>query len=430
VLFLLYAYGMQSLLYVKGSDGAANASQMTVTTIRASGAATILTNTVSNVPTFFYGSMGAPHTFTDPITGETITVISDATAVDFAGTVTSGHVDIVAIAPGYLDTRGSLVGDIVVVRPITEWANNIYNVLNQSLTDTGVLKTGAITLDAQFVTAISPVQRATDMIFDHVVTKLGTEVVLAGLGYGSTLTASLSAGICYINGNRQIIAAVATRTYTASKDTYVDALYNSSGTATIVYTEVTNNAASPALAANSIRLGIVVSGANIAAVTSINQGQENKLLPITSSTPYSVTDSLGNLICPRDPLRKVLGFRKTTTNFTTASASAVAVPGLSVPVIIPLGRKVEISTRSQNVGNSAAAYGDVSIYEGSTAGTLLGYGQFWASTGGRGSNMLVDAEYTPTTASLTYVTSLHAEGGGTANLNADTGGAYIRVKLA
>lgn len=132
---------MQSILYAKASDGTANASLMTVQTLRSPGATTILVNTVSGVPAGgFFASMGAPHTFTDPITSEVITIISDATAVDFAGHINAGQVIIDAIAPGYADTRGSAVGDIVVIRPVTEWTNNFYNILNASHTDNGAIK--------------------------------------------------------------------------------------------------------------------------------------------------------------------------------------------------------------------------------------------------------------------------------------------------
>jgi hypothetical protein len=56
----------------------------------------------------------------------------------------SGHVEIDAIAPGYTDL-GSKVGDIIVVRPVTEWANNIFNVLSAAHNDDGTLKASAVT---------------------------------------------------------------------------------------------------------------------------------------------------------------------------------------------------------------------------------------------------------------------------------------------
>lgn len=127
---------MQSIAYVNGSDGSGNASLMTVQNVRAGGASTIQVNTVLGVPDKFYASMGTPHTFTDPVTSETITVISEATAVDFAGHVDGSNIEIDQITPGYTDI-GSAVGDVIIIRPVTEWANNLANILAASLEDNG-----------------------------------------------------------------------------------------------------------------------------------------------------------------------------------------------------------------------------------------------------------------------------------------------------
>lgn len=128
---------MNSLDYIPASDGAANASLMTVTSVRAALATTIQVNTVANVPAKFYGSYGEPHTFTDPVTSETITIISEATAVDFAGHVDGSNIEIDEIAPGYTD-NGNEVGDIVILRPVTEWSNNLHNVIkNRAINPVG-----------------------------------------------------------------------------------------------------------------------------------------------------------------------------------------------------------------------------------------------------------------------------------------------------
>lgn len=132
---------MKSLAYLPASDGSGNASLMTVQSIRAPGATTISVNTVLGVSTKFTATMGTPHTFTDPITGETITVVSEATAVDFYGHVDSGQLEIDEIAAGYTDL-GSEVGDVVIIRPITAWADNLANVLGESLEDDGTLRGG------------------------------------------------------------------------------------------------------------------------------------------------------------------------------------------------------------------------------------------------------------------------------------------------
>lgn len=407
---------MQSLLYAKTSDGTANASLMTVQTLRSPGATTAIVNTVSGVPAGgFYASMGAPHTFTDPITSEVITVISDATAVDFAGHINAGQVIIDAIAPGYVDTRGSLVGDIIIIRPVSEWANNIFNVLNQSLNTDGTLKTSAITYQP--------------IVFDHV----ASGAVLAGINYGTTLTASLTAGVCYINGLMQTISAVATRTYTASKDTYVDALYSSTGTATIVYTEVANNAVSPALAANSIRLGIVVTGvSNIAAAGSVNQGQEDRILPVVSSVNYSVADGLGNLICPRDPNRRVLNYKQILANQTGIGGSPTQITGFTLPVIVPLGRKIHIRVVAWATDNSNAAPTTIAIWDGVVSvGTQIGSGLIKQSAAGNGTQQIAEIEVTPSTTSKTYNISLTCSGGGTAGIYASAGNvSFAKVELA
>lgn len=168
-------------------------------------------------------------------------------------------------------------------------------------------------------------------------------MVWSGDAYASTRAASMTSGRVKVNSTFLAISAVTARVFTASKDTYIDVLDSLGGSGTLVYTEVTNNAASPALAANSTRIAIIVTGAsNIANVGSINQGQESKVLPIASSIPYAVTDSLGNLICPRDQTSKVLGHRQIITDFTTASATFVDVTGMNMIVNIPSGRKVRV----------------------------------------------------------------------------------------
>lgn len=126
--------------------------------------------------------------------------------------------------------------------------------------------------------------------------------VWSGDSYGSTLLASMSSGQVMIDGQLIDVDAVANRAFTASKDTYVDVDINGA----LTYTEVSNNAASPTLAASRVRLGVIVTGAtNIASVASINQGQPQKTVPTTCNIGKSGTDSLGNKICRRHPYRPI-----------------------------------------------------------------------------------------------------------------------------
>lgn len=192
----------------------------------------------------------------------------------------------------------------------------------------------------------------TETQFDYV----ASGGVWSGDAYASTRNASMTALVCYINGRRGTVSVVTARSFTASKDTYIDVL-NNAGTFSLVYTEVANNAASPALAANSIRLAIIVTGAgNIANVGSINQGEETKILPIASSIAYSVTDSLGNLICPRDPARTLLGQRTLYTNLANTTGFADLV-GANLVVNIPNGRKAKITVDCPAAYNSVANNG-------------------------------------------------------------------------
>ena len=177
--------------------------------------------------------------------------------------------------------------------------------------------------------------------------------VWSGDAYGSTRNASMTALVCYINGQRGTISAVTARSFTASKDTYIDVL-NNSGTFSLVYTEVTNNAASPALAANSLRLGIVVTGAsNIASSASINQGQPEKTVPTTCNLGQSGIDSLGNKICRRFPHRP-LTFTFFNSLQGTGNIDLGTIPILTNAEVVITGG---ITARGVGAAPDVATYG-------------------------------------------------------------------------
>lgn len=115
---------MNPTQYLKASDGTGNASVATIQSVRAVNATTLIVDTTQGMPDKFFASMGTPHTFTDPVTGEEITTISEATAVDFAGHIDGNNIEIDDIAPGYTD-NGSAIGDIIVIRPTTSWADAV-----------------------------------------------------------------------------------------------------------------------------------------------------------------------------------------------------------------------------------------------------------------------------------------------------------------
>ena len=158
--------------------------------------------------------------------------------------------------------------------------------------------------------------------------------IWSGDAYASTRAASMTAVVCYIDAIRTTVSLVTARTFTASKDTYVDILSNGAGTGTLVYTEVTNDVASPALAASSIRLAIITTGAsNIASVNAIHQGNVNLAavcsagLTANTSTKMRVgnSDSLGNLIRPNSPRPRVIAGIVRTVNSSTGNPGGTHV---------------------------------------------------------------------------------------------------------
>ena len=300
-----------------------------------------------------------------------------------------------------------------------------------SSVSTAKLADGAVT-EAKYDTASSPITRADEMTFDFV----ASGGVWSGDAYGSTRNASMTALVCYINGQRGTISAVTARSFTASRDTYVDVL-NSSGTFSLVYTEVTNNAASPALASNSIRIGIIVTGAsNIANVAAINQGQEDRVLPIASSIAYSVSDSLGNMICNRDPKASFRAQNQILSISSNISAtSATQVTGMSARVLFlaqDVGKKFTIKAYSRDIQqNTGAAYAQFTIWAGTVgSGTQLQSSQTYASGVNLGQPSSPDATYTCTTAGLvTFNAGLQTSNGANSVFveAASTYPAYIRV---
>lgn len=134
---------MASIDQLRASDGTGNASVATVQSTRAPGASTIVVDTVANINTNFIGSMGTPHTFIDPVTSEEITVISEETAVDFKGHVDGSNLEIDTIAAGYTDA-GSAVGDIVIIKPTTQWGDAVAEVLEVAHNDDGTPKDDSI----------------------------------------------------------------------------------------------------------------------------------------------------------------------------------------------------------------------------------------------------------------------------------------------
>lgn len=255
--------------------------------------------------------------------------------------------------------------------------------------------------------------------------------VWTGDSYGVNRNASMTALVCYINGRRILIAAISARTFAASVDTYIDVLDNGDGTGTLVYTTVLNNAASPALAANSLRIGIIVTGATtIAAAGSVNQGQETALLPIVSSTPYTVTDSLGNLIYPADPNRKLLGYRRITANVSVAATASGQATGLSVPIIAPVGRKIKVTAFADSLNNATSTNNFLEIWDGTVgSNTQVAQGEMFNSQSNGNEFAIASALITPSATSKTYNVGIRTNAGTVSIVASSVKPAYLMVEL-
>ncbi len=132
-------------------------------------------------------------------------------------------------------------------------------------------------------------------------------------------------------------------------------------------------------------------------------------MPIASSVPYQVTDSLGNLICPRDPNRKLLGLRRRLSDFTAAAANT-QITELSVPVKIPFGRKIKATITGKFIQHTTAVTNvTLSIWDGTPgSGTQVG-GGFTTVPGANYSQPLsVEATLTPDALTKTYNAALGA----------------------
>lgn len=369
--------------------------------------------------------------------------------IDWKATISGTTLNNFTVTAGSDDTYE--VGTVVMLSPTAAWGDDLVTGLlvehNQDGTHSAVTATSvtasAVVQGASVISTGDIQHRSVsletirgELLRDYV----ASGCVITGTGYGSTLAWSMTSGVVYIAGRRLTVAS-ASGTVTASKDTYFDVLDPGSGTVgTLVNTSgniVNNNAASPALAASSIRIGIVVSGAsNIANVAAINQGQNDRVLPIASSVPYCVTDSLGNLICPRDPQSRIIGYRQVTTSQNTTSTSVVQLTGLAAPIIASTSpRKVVIKLYAPGTQNNTAnTSNDYEVWDGTVgSGTRLGafsWVQPSGATGMRVPCVLTSPPVTLSAGSHT-INAGFLVSGGTATFNS-TGstGAYVQVELA
>lgn len=271
----------------------------------------------------------------------------DPTTVQvFYGTASGTDITITAFAAGYSDV-GNEAGDVVVIKPSTEWANVVAE---------GILGTTQFPANfANFVETAGGVWSA-----------------------GSGLVGSGTAGFVWYNGARSAMAAVTNHTFTASKDTYID--YKPS-TGTWTYVPETNGAAEPAVTASSLRVAKVVTGAS--AISSVTQ------IPYQTPTSPQALGTLG--------VWQHLGDASLTSDDTVAASGAFTVSTLTVTVIVPnWATKLKIDAPLV-LDSAGATYQSAAIYQD---GSLISQQSSGAS--GRWSTTLGIVMPAPAAGSHTY----------------------------
>ena len=217
-----------------------------------------------------------------------------------------------------------------------------------------------------------------------------------------TLTSTISAGVAYVQGVR--VTPIATsKTYTGSRDTYVD--LDSTGAYT--YAVVINGAAEPAITAGCLRVAkVVTGGSTVTTVTPLAiagtyvgvgsatnmRGTGNTVLGVGSATNYFGTDSviIGNGIAVASATSAAVGNvfigKGIAPNLTTGSNNTVisnAVAGISSGqalttgygnIMIGQGCGINVTTGNSNVliganaGLALPTNGTGAVFIGSTAG--------------------------------------------------------------
>ncbi len=227
---------------LNASNGSGEAVRATVQAPRTIGSTSLTVNATTDWPTgTFIATTG-----TLLSTGK----LDPATVQVFYGTTAGTVITITAFAAGYTD-QGNAIDDVVVLKPTTEWANIVATGL-QSTTQ----------FPGQFANFVEPAG--------------GVWSTSSGLVGGAT------AGNVWFSGVRSAMANVASHTFTASKDTYVD--YNPT-TLAFTYVAVTNGAAEPAITSGCVRITKCVTSGS--AITAFYQtSYQTPRSATTSSNPH------------------------------------------------------------------------------------------------------------------------------------------------
>jgi hypothetical protein len=128
---------MDNIEYIKASNGSGEPPRSSVTVARSIGATTLTVDSVTNWPPKFIATSGVLNITTGIINPDTVKV--------FKGRIESGKIEIESFAPGYADA-GNAVGDVVVLKPNTLWADTVASSL--AVVGTSIAADGSLTTAA------------------------------------------------------------------------------------------------------------------------------------------------------------------------------------------------------------------------------------------------------------------------------------------
>lgn len=123
------------LTLINASNGSGEAVRANVTANRTTGSTSLSVDSVTNWPAKFIATYGKIDS-----TGN----LGTASARVFRGHLSGSLIIIDSFAPGYAD-NGNDVGDVVVIKPATDWADNIGTSLLVSHNSDGTLKNSVVT---------------------------------------------------------------------------------------------------------------------------------------------------------------------------------------------------------------------------------------------------------------------------------------------
>lgn len=227
---------MSDLELVRGSNGTGEAVRATVVGVRPIGSTILSVDSVMAWPNRFIATSAT-------LGGDGVTPDPASVRV-FVGKINGSNIEIESFVPGYTDT-GNSVGDIIVLKQTTAWADNLADILDDFNVQDSVLTN---TFD--------------EMFGDGVVSGMAITYPATGR------VADISAGVAYIGAKRVTIANTS-HTFPATRDSYI--MLKDDGTLT--YPDVAVGGAAPVPPAGSIIIGKLTTDATkFTALQNINRG--------------------------------------------------------------------------------------------------------------------------------------------------------------